>query len=497
MKYVASMILAVFFTVNVSSGEEHFSGQENLSELLKAVGVFEGAIFLLDTPSGNKHESRMFLELNKSIPVENILTFKGTEGSAREIEVVNTVTGWVNGFFEEAVKKNAVRVIHVPTLWHHHTSPFVIENKVRVLKDQDILAVYAAGNMHTIAHLDVYQPDDPYWGSDFEYGGHVHHVIEYQAMKQLFQSGHAIMATYAIKKPATFKEYLEIGYHGLGEKYLRVAYQNAIGGYIRNPRTASFGDMKEYGFTAQMKSPIFTYEGIIYGKGMSSASAQVAAFAFYLRQLWDTTAEVLDVMKKTAIDIGAPGVDEDFGWGLINANHPIIWDRAIEKLEESLRVCLWEDMSFEQAISVAKGNFDLFHDIRRDKREIGFTFGAGKSAVALAAGHAAGPFGLSSKFLRQQNAVVQVGIRRHLTKIVSVVGVYGRSNHEDVSLNKGSIGINCQKHFSDSRGNLSLYVGHRSIWGSLGIPGYKMFDMPRTPFSLHMIEARTSFSLLF
>ena len=49
--------------------------------------------------------------------------------------------------------------------------------------------------------------------------------------------------------------------------------------------------------------------------GTSSASAKLAAAAFYVFQLYDKAEEVVDTLKECAEDIGEPGVDYEFAWG--------------------------------------------------------------------------------------------------------------------------------------------------------------------------------------
>ena len=507
MKHVILLMFILFVAAATnlslgasSNGEEIFPGQRDLSILLRAVGGFEGKIFLQDKPRpGIGHEERMLDTLTQSIQNKHILTYEGVEGTVHEIE--KRRDGWISGYYAEEVKKHNVRVIHVPTLWHHGARLPDREGVLQILKDQDILAVYAAGNFGTVP-LDLYYPENPYWGNAPPWDRNAGKLVEYQEVESFFKGGHAVMATFAIRKPETLRDFTHWALGERNEKDVQEMYQIAEGEYIRHPLTARFGDLKEYGFSVFLEKKGFSWdrdkgEGK-YVPGTSRASAHVAAFAFYLYQLWDTTAEVLEVMQKTAIDIGEPGVDEEFGWGLINADHPIIWDKAAKKLEKSLELCLLEDVALEQGMMTAeKEGFDLFHSVESDKREIGFIFGRNKAKVAFATGSTARPFGISSRFLQQQSTTTQIGIRHSVSDNISVTGIYGHSSHENFGVNKGSIGLGYQKYFSDNSGNLSLYVGHRFVWGSVGIPGYRAFDIAQTPFALQMVEMRASFACFF
>ena len=50
----------------------------------------------------------------------------------------------------------------------------------------------------------------------------------------------------------------------------------------------------------------------------SGATAKLSAMAFHLFQLHGSAAEVVRVLKQCAQDIGAPGIDREFGQGLVD-----------------------------------------------------------------------------------------------------------------------------------------------------------------------------------
>ena len=55
--------------------------------------------------------------------------------------------------------------------------------------------------------------------------------------------------------------------------------------------------------------------------GTSFATPRVSALAAQLRQRWPAlrAEEITDIIKRSATDMGAPGVDARYGWGRINA----------------------------------------------------------------------------------------------------------------------------------------------------------------------------------
>ena len=498
MKFlVLSIFIAVFcfsHAENVNSQqEEKFPGQKGLSVLMRATGGFKGKIFLNDVPNPkSSHAESMLYLLAQSVPKKNILTYNGVAGTLQGIEVRGNQG--MEGF-QINMGEHTVRVIHAPTAWFRVWERTVRRKVVRVLKEQDILGVYPAGNVRKWpVDSDRYHPDSPYWDNPAT------GTSPWEEFEQFFRSGHAVMAAYAVKKPQTLNEFTVYWADDeTTEEDLKDMYENADE-YVHHPMNSRFGTLKEYGFSVLARTEETIIEGVLYiyiPKGTSSASAELAAFAFYLYQLWDTTAEVVRVMQETAIDIGEPGIDEDFGWGLINAHHPTIWNRAIKRLEKSLEVCLFEDMTLEQAMTVSGKGLDMIHRIEDGKREIGLAYSRNSTKVAITAGSGMRPFGLSSQLLQEQSTTVQAGILHSFADTFFITGIYGRSRHEDFAVNKGSIGAGYRRFFSDSRGNISLYVGHRTVWGSVGIPGYRAFDIAQTPFALRMVEARASLAWIF
>ena len=225
---------------------------------------------------------------------------------------------------EKVLKKYPIRVTHNPNGYIKQASSSKLEYEQKVQKENDVLAVYGTGNHGrsypvTEQRWDVYQPKNPHWGDPKEGNA------TYEEMKAHFQGGHTIMALYALKKPATFEKFIRfVDVKGVGGRaLLKKRYQSA-GEYIRHPHLIRPGSMKRYSFTILLtKDYIRKDETGFTRPSASAASAHLAAFAFYLSQLWDTTAEVVEVMQKTAIDIGKPGPDEEFGWGLVTTDHPL------------------------------------------------------------------------------------------------------------------------------------------------------------------------------
>lgn len=85
------------------------------------------------------------------------------------------------------------------------------------------------------------------------------------------------------------------------------------------------GDVKEACITVILPP----YVGETYGT--SFAAPIVSAAAFYLSQLWDDAEDVVRVLKDCAIDIGEPGIDEEFGVGALNLDCSTVRNKLVAR----------------------------------------------------------------------------------------------------------------------------------------------------------------------
>ena len=145
-----------------------------------------------------------------------------------------------------------MRVVHTPISFHIHSKPADIRATLQTLKSNDALAVYGVGNSNIFyPHTSIFHQESLYWNDNY---------MTYQETETFFQSGYAIMASYAMEKPATFKKFLRSAQWYVDKtgdvEYLREMYRNADK-YIRHPNIIPFGDLKEYGFTVFSSKPSF------------------------------------------------------------------------------------------------------------------------------------------------------------------------------------------------------------------------------------------------
>ena len=147
----------------------------------------------------------------------------------------------------------------------------------------NIIFVAGAGNLSTRIRAcdptdprirDLWRPDHPKWscGNDFRY--------QYTDTMAAVRTGKVLMATAAVR--------------------------NQDGTVVPNPIVMMCGDTKEQCFAVEQS-------------GITSASAAALSSAvFHLFQTYEDAEDVVRALKSCATDIGEPGVDREFGHGLVD-----------------------------------------------------------------------------------------------------------------------------------------------------------------------------------
>ncbi len=134
---------------------------------------------------------------------------------------------------------------------------------------------------------DLWRPDHSHWtgipvGEDTDVPDHCGADFGwiYTATMDAVRTGKALMATAAIREQD--------------------------GTVVPNPMVMMCGDTKEQCFAVE-------------GAGVTSAAApKLAAAAFHLFQTYEDAEDVVRALKSCATDIGEPGVDREFGQGLVD-----------------------------------------------------------------------------------------------------------------------------------------------------------------------------------
>ncbi len=263
------------------------------SKAIAAKGGFKDTLLIGDRLE-TSHGQSMRKEFNGAgIPEENTVFF-------RRFLSVGYAHRPINLGLEELMLKEheqlrtATRVAHIPA-----KTPFESAENIPRIQTSNILFVTAAGNMrtHFEGDRDFYNINNPAWNAPDDPERDRLRKEAYRAVLETHETGKVIAVTGGI-----------VGRTGKFEPHIRVV---------------QCGDIKETCFA-------------VVSGSTSSASARFAAISFYLSQFWETSEEIVEVLKECALDAGEPGVDREFGSGVANLLHPKILKKEIEVVSAHL-----------------------------------------------------------------------------------------------------------------------------------------------------------------
>ena len=258
------------------------------SKALQLQTGFKDTLIIGDSPETYHGMHMQWVITRIQVPEKNIVFFKDF-GRIR----------WGNVGLEMLVSdewrtlQEKTRIVHVPKL-----TPFRSEEDAGRMASTDIVFVVAAGNMHDFLEgdRDMYNKGHTRWN----YGETPERVQisqeRYQHLLRVYETGKAIAATSAIPT-------------GKGEEIQP------------NEGVVKCGDIKEACFT------------MVPWQNTSSGSARLSAISFYVAQFWETAEEVIEVLEVCALDIGEPGVDREYGRGVVNLLCPRILQKELEIVE--------------------------------------------------------------------------------------------------------------------------------------------------------------------
>ena len=302
-----------------------------------------------------------------------------------------------------------------------------------------------------------------------------------------FATGKVIIAKYAVRDPTT----------------------GAISAHERNVKC---GLVKEFCYS------------LFGGSGSSFASVLLGSLTFYLSQMWETPQEIIGVLNTCAEDVGEPGIDEEFGRGIVSVVCDTVQNRertvvasSVQSLNAASSPVLNQMIGKSVALRsppqslmprslAVSGRFRPFYAVRLYDLEtasgyLGGEFALKGTSFLVSGGADYTPLGVRSSLLyAARTPFMEFGGKRSLYSRgghgVSVLGSYGRSKGDNLSVNVGRFGGQYGYRFTSSS-VLSLYGGHRLAYGSLGIPGYRQAGAEPVPFTDHVPEARLSFSMVW
>ena len=341
-----------------------------------------------------------------------------------------------------AVRSNTL-VLSIPSNWINDIHPFDLDF-LRSRRSK-FLVVTAAGNSGGSIGRDLWYPDHHRWQG-----------------REVFDRA---MAS------------LETGRHILAKYVRRHPYDGTAIALLSNVKC---GLAKEYCYS-------IVHDGV-QSDGTSGASVNLGALVFYLFQLWDTPRAVVNTLNICAEDVGEPGIDEEFGRGVVSVVCDRVQNRERRVAADSLGThgvspvlaqmtgsrpfirTVPQSLSAVSQPSTGTG-FRAFYAVRgRDigtmTGHLGGQFSLKGTDLLVSGGADYTPFGVYSSLLyTARTPFVEFGTKRNLfshgSHTVSLLGAYGYSDGSGMSAHVGHLGTLYERLFTS--GTLSLHAGYQQV----------------------------------
>ena len=442
-------------TASFAPADRFFAGEANFVNRVKAAGPLRGKLVI----DGNEEDRH-------GIYMKQIVTDIGIP----EENLVVTSTG-DDFFFQDEWKGIRDQAL---VIGHPNTRALELgELDISLMKEYDILHVAATGNNQlgdTVVGYDLWYPEHPWWESH-----------SWENSFKGFATGKLIIATFAT-----------VDERG-----------NVSRSFSPNDPNAPVrcGLAMEYCYSVPQLYPHVRDRG---WNGTSSASSALSALSFYLFQLWETPQEVVGVLNVCAEDVGEPGIDEEYGRGLVSVVCDTVRDREVRVVTQSLQVSsvspVFDEMTQRSAPSVP---FRPFFSLDGTNPEtmtghLGGEISVQDTDFYLSAGTGWSALGIHSSLLPfARTPFMEFGTRRAVFTAENhrlfLLGTYGYSGGDSFSARVGHVGT--QYQYGWNFGVLSVQVGHRLVHGTVGIPGHREAGAAPVPFVDGNPEVRFLFTL--
>ena len=360
------------------------------------------------------------------------------------------------------------------TLVFVHPSDFAtgLSNRAReIIAQHNSLVVAAAGNTKTFGDRDLWYPDHDRWRFD-----------RFDQAMLTFRTGKLIVAKYA-----------EV---------------DNLGNVIPYEGNVRCGLAKESCYSIMVPTTAWCDDdGSCYRPdlGTSGASVNLGSLAFYLFQLWDTPQEVVGVLNTCAEDVGEPGIDEEFGRGIVS----VVCDTVQHKERQIVSSSLQTSYATSPVLSAMLGSSKVplqtsarsfFYALNpySGTGHVGKQFSVGGNDLFLSGGLSRMPLGVRT-LLRQAHRVpfMEIGSRRPFYERnghkLSLLGTYGQSAEDGFSVRAGHVGLRYELTLPSAA--FSLHTGYRLANGQLGLPGYEVVGAAPVPFTTGAPELSVSLAL--
>ena len=441
---------------------EIFAGQNELETKVKEAGPLRGKLTVHDPTIDSDNPTHGWdmrtAALGMGIPEEN-LTIIGSS---------------FHDFFTKEKWKSLreeTLVMAFPNTW----AADLWSDTPAIVAEQNVLFVGGAINTDTKGYnrRDFWYPDHPQWeGND-----------QWERAFANFATGKVILAKYVDRPDST--------------------------GQV----TAYRGNVK-CGLAKEFCYSVLRFD---WQTGSSSASVRLGALAFYLFQLWDTPQEVVGVLNTCAEDVGEPGIDEEFGRGVVSVVCDTVQGRERSAVANSLnmsnvspvlsqmtrsgesRQLVPQSLSTKSVTEWFKPFYAVRgHDLETVTGHLGGQFSLWGTDLFVFGGADYSPLGVRSSLLHSvRSPFMEFGSRRTLFSrdghAASLLGAYGYSEGGGLAAHVAHLGTRYQQQLGAAI--LALNAGYQVVQGHLGIPGYRQAGATPVPFTKGNPEVRFSFIL--
>ena len=425
-----------------------------------------GWILISDLEPGHWHHDSVKEQVDEQLAV------LGLEGDriVSDPKLFDLGAHWWERFFDSdgvyAGRLAGIRVVNMSwsdTFVAYQTEELVAEHNVLFVTGTGNTPVFPEGHSQAgwpdPSMRDLYTPEAAEEAQYFS-------VHSYRKTMAVLETGKALLATWANVDSA--------GTH--------VPYDFAV----------RCGDAKKSCFAMELP-PEWRSHPLI---GTSLAAPRLSAAVYYLSQMHSEATEVVSALRGCTQDIGEPGVDDEFGQGLVNVadcdlerEEKQVVDNGTETEPTSTLIDMFAGGATANAslrgfgLSVplrsGKGGLPLgiTPSVRVSSQYRAFTLSApwaGGQAL-LAVGHGSAPLGVSSALLpTSKTSFLEIGMTRPVFRArgssVSLLGAHGIGANFSVT----RFGVRLK---SENR-PVSLYVGAAQMSGAVGIPGHAMVGRP-------------------
>ncbi len=487
-----------------------FRGQDALTAKVTAGGrELQGKVFIWDPtydasdtdPANHYNHVKQHL-LDNGVPDDKIIGTDTLSGNT----IGELATYSMNRFFgtaEFATQRAETRVVVLPV-----GGPFVEPDGSDRIRANNVLFVASGGNTAgdrdtgalILTDRDLYQPNHVSWvfidGLDGQPAGYSSYAETINAIN----TNKAIFAVWA-----------------------DVNRQGEVVPYLSSVKCGN----AKHGCFAVILPPNLRGSD---GHGTSFAAPTVGATAFYLRQMWDKAEEVVGVMRECAIDVGASGVDDEFGQGVVNVDCTKVTRREVKTVTQSVRTTASSPaMSSLTGFNTPLGGGNPIHSFTRTPQNadtpgvaekddpvvetksfmshdlvgIGkqIRFEGGEVIALVGSGRA--PLGVHSHMVSPgevgRTAFAEIGGRVDLFRpdefsAISAVGSYG---YDTGGMKPQVLRLGLQAKQGDGSSLLQVYVGYVQVSGEIGIHGREEVGRDKVSFTTGRAEARLSYMVRF